>query len=465
MEIQGIDPVIEPVETGNVQIDQHQFAESLKSAMKGQTETSLSMVTDQEVTLVMEEPTESESVKSETEVSQLPNSEKVESETNEDMALRIDLALLLHTEAISHEIDSDPSVTEMTSATGAKGALPASELAVSLGLDTKHVTTAGKVQDSQLLINERVPEDKIINHSQVGFVETTQLVKEMGPKEPVTNLTTEESREIVPTKNAEMAESLKPVIVLMEEDDAPVKKDVLINKVNNELEQGDVSQSAVPANPLVKSPENESGLLPEREAEHKEISLENEKPGDVADNPIVKVGSGPGVIIQQQVPIVKERGQPQVSGATVANSDTKTFQQHNLVPITELLSQAGKTGQEVMKLTLQPESLGQLEILVKFEEGKISAKFIVGNEAIKELVEKSLPLLEQNLVKQQISVSKVDVSLQTTNQGSFDFNGQFDHQQHAHQQRSKSLRQSGHYQAQKQVEVVAEVADRVDILV
>lgn len=464
MEIQGIDPVIEPVGTGTSQVDQQQFADSLKSAMKGQTKTSLSMVTDQEVTLVMEEPTESEFVNSETEVPQSPNSEQVDNGINEDMLLGVNPALLLQTEVILHKVDSDPSVIEMTSAIASKGAPPTSEVLGLPVLAIKQNNTPGKEHDSQLLITEGVPEAKIINQSQVSFVGTTQQATEMGPKEPVTALTIEESTVTVPTKNAEWIESLKPVSLLTEEDDVPVKQEVLTNKVSSELTKGDVPQSASLTNSLVKSPENETGSLPESGTDFNIISQVNEETGLVADNPIVKVESGTAGLVQQQVPIIREGGQPQTV-TTVTTPDTKTFEQYNLAPITELLSQAGKTGQEVMKLTLQPESLGQLEILVKFEEGKISAKFIVGNETIKELVEKSLPLLEQNLVKQQISVGKVDVSLPTTSQGSFDFNGQFDQQQHTHQHRNKSLRQSGHYQSQKQVEVVEEVADRVDILV
>lgn len=205
--------------------------------------------------------------------------------------------------------------------------------------------------------------------------------------------------------------------------------------------------------------------LPESE----ELVFSSNKPGKEAivleaSQSSVDFGPIPGQVVETSSPArtVVTQATGVDERVSVRPEAVREFQQQNMTKISELLSQPNlKKGSEMLKLTLQPEKLGQLEIMVKLEEGKISAKFLVGNEAVKELVEKSLPLLEQNLVKQQITVGKVDVALQNNSQGGFDFSG-FDQKR----QRGKPLRTASNYQGQKQVDVVTtEKADRVDILV
>lgn len=152
----------------------------------------------------------------------------------------------------------------------------------------------------------------------------------------------------------------------------------------------------------------------------------------------------------------------------------QVFQKENVPKIsrevTEVLSHIKDGETLTTRLTLKPESLGKIEVVLHKQENAVQAKFIVGSEQVKELVEKSLPLFEQNLGKQQISLNKVEVVTPQVATSDFNFSGQFSQEQHQTFQQFKSLRKEA---SQRQYQVEQEIdekksdvlASRVDITV
>lgn len=69
-----------------------------------------------------------------------------------------------------------------------------------------------------------------------------------------------------------------------------------------------------------------------------------------------------------------------------------------------------------MKLRLHPEELGEMEVVLTLDKGKLSGRFITENLEMKNLFQEKIQELTQNLKAHQIDVSKMEVS--TNMQGS-----------------------------------------------
>lgn len=144
----------------------------------------------------------------------------------------------------------------------------------------------------------------------------------------------------------------------------------------------------------------------------------------------------------------------------------------NLTRVNHVLSEGVETLTEgqtsTLKLTLQPEKLGQLEVILQMKDGKVTAKFLVENQKVKQLFEENMPKLEQSLVKQTLEITKMEVVVQKPSQESLSFSGQFSQQQSQQEQRQKMNKQGNHYKLKEaKFEVVEQEvsADSVDILV
>lgn len=65
----------------------------------------------------------------------------------------------------------------------------------------------------------------------------------------------------------------------------------------------------------------------------------------------------------------------------------------------------------VMKVQLYPEDLGTVNVVLKMDKGKVSTRIIVDNDHIKQLFISKVNEISDNLVKQNISMDKVEVEL------------------------------------------------------
>ncbi|MBP1042044.1 flagellar hook-length control protein FliK [Vagococcus sp. BWB3-3] len=472
MEVQGIEAVVDVSIAEKVQVDQQQFESSLISAIKGHA-VSETREDIHESSGLVEECVGEESEQPEIAESTLPKYKENKDEASELMILpytlnlggnqlpeQVTTALSATSKgtSVSPTIESEGTVSDLI-------AIP-EEIVVQNAVEEKiRPANQSQLAEVSLGMNASLREQsdglESIRHVRDGTVTFFQTDLNVQEKEP-TALLVDEMPVEMPAEKSEFGDIVKGVMrptedVVTEEKNNGVDQNKLRNKQSISREVDFVEMEQVEGE-LFQVAEPSVEVKPTLPLEAEPVVTNNNL--DITTEPVPSA-------VGQSLTTSKATDQPllaQKMSQTPSPEVVKDFQDQNMPRLAETLTQLGKSGQEVFKLTLQPEKLGQLEILVKFEEGKISAKFLVGSEGVRELVETCLPLLEQNLAKQQIVVNKVDVALQNTNSNTFDFNGHFEQQQHAHQQRGKSIRQSSHYEA-KQLEVVNDLADRVDILV
>ena len=119
------------------------------------------------------------------------------------------------------------------------------------------------------------------------------------------------------------------------------------------------------------------------------------------------------------------------------------------------------------KITLKPENLGDLDVIIDIKDGKLIAKFIVDTPKVRDLITHSLPMLQESLEKQNIVVSKTEVSLNLSAQTESQFDGNLDQRQQNQQKTFNSNKQTQQYDSKDEFKKVDSNnnGDSVDILV
>jgi flagellar hook-length control protein FliK len=103
------------------------------------------------------------------------------------------------------------------------------------------------------------------------------------------------------------------------------------------------------------------------------------------------------------------------------------------------------------------------------KDGKISAKFLVETDKVKELIQSNLTNLQESLSKHNVVLSKSEVSLNLPNNNFSSFDGNLNHRQNQQQQEkffntgklAQQYQLKDEYEETKQVNIT----DSVDILV
>ncbi len=117
---------------------------------------------------------------------------------------------------------------------------------------------------------------------------------------------------------------------------------------------------------------------------------------------------------------------------------------------------ARKNGEQRLYVRLKPETLGEVEIRLKLEAGRLTAKIVTDNIQVKELLDASLPQISRRLEAQQVTLTAFSVTVgQEQNPG----------RQAETWQQGYNVRQPvQEQQAAGDVPVAAEAAGRVNIL-
>lgn len=338
------------------------------------------------------------------------------------------------------------------------------------------------------LSNPQIKEEVILPTENLEVIPMTEAIEEVGLKPIDTKV-----KEVI-SKN----DMVKPELVNTQEDAKKVDLDSKLPlkefnqnlelassklMVNEKLPQGD---SEIKLAPLQSKTANLQNPMSEPNVEEN-IEL---KPFIEAINNKLKVSetsfeetTEPSQVSGKEV---SELAQPvetlnQVSKNQIAtNESVKTaptntekiaFQKENVADIVSSIKNEseflveGKTHQ--FKLSLKPDKLGDLNILLDIKDGKVSAKFLVETEKIKDLVKTSLPILQESLAKQSIVVEKADVSLNFTENSSFQFGGDLSGRQQHQGKLPKSNKLSQQYQTTDNYEETTRAGelDSVDILV
>nr|WP_269448540.1 flagellar hook-length control protein FliK [Metabacillus kandeliae] len=106
-------------------------------------------------------------------------------------------------------------------------------------------------------------------------------------------------------------------------------------------------------------------------------------------------------------------------------------------------------GTQKLMIKLYPERLGQLQIELNSQDGKLTAKITAANGAVKELIESNLHHLLQSFAAQQLTVEKLEVAQSFTGSSKEDFlkdqSGQQQKQQDG-QQKDKQASKNNHFE-------------------
>lgn len=107
--------------------------------------------------------------------------------------------------------------------------------------------------------------------------------------------------------------------------------------------------------------------------------------------------------------------------------------------VMERLQMLQKTGQNSLKLQLEPEFLGKVDLEMKVSDGDVTARFVVDNGLVKNHLDHNMPALRANLINQGFNVENIEVetnnnefNLQEDGTGQqFSQQGDKDDQQHS----------------------------------
>lgn len=242
------------------------------------------------------------------------------------------------------------------------------------------------------------------------------------------------------------------------------------NKILNEVDGvNEVNQKSI-------APEEKSELKVSKES----IPVEIIKKKDFSEiEAVPQIESEEPNEIKSQVQILSQPVQSlldkSVVGKNIAGSSlvNKNFEQENINRLSDTISHETTNLSEkessTFKLTLRPESLGELDVVLDVKDGKISAKFLVETDKVKELIQSNLTNLQESLSKHNVVLSKSEVSLNLPNNNFSSFDGNLNHRQNQQQQEkffntgklAQQYQLKDEYEETKQVNIT----DSVDILV
>ena len=242
------------------------------------------------------------------------------------------------------------------------------------------------------------------------------------------------------------------------------------NKILNEVDGvNEVNQKSI-------APEEKSALKVSKES----IPVEIIKKKDFSEiEAVPQIESEEPNEIKSQVQILSQPVQSlldkSVVGKNIAGSSlvNKNFEQENINRLSDTISHETTNLSEkessTFKLTLRPESLGELDVVLDVKDGKISAKFLVETDKVKELIQSNLTNLQESLSKHNVVLSKSEVSLNLPNNNFSSFDGNLNHRQNQQQQEkffntgklAQQYQLKDEYEETKQVNIT----DSVDILV
>lgn len=133
----------------------------------------------------------------------------------------------------------------------------------------------------------------------------------------------------------------------------------------------------------------------------------------------------------------------------IVSNDNMQNIQDTLIHLMETTTE-GKAS--VVKVKLYPEDLGTVDVTLRMEDGKLTAKILVDSEHVKGLFNGKINELNESLVKQNIHIEKISVDL---NNASEKFNFDFNHNGGFNQGRRNAFKK-GNYGAFNSEKVVSQ---------
>lgn len=231
-----------------------------------------------------------------------------------------------------------------------------------------------------------------------GIKDIMQMIqKEMMSIQEMYGLTEEQLNECVDV----LTEKAQQMFTELEGVEAPIVVDEMATE---DVEDVNTSSKAIienDANNVTTATTQETAQL----ADTNENATENNK-GDLTG----KNDSQSGNLLLQNL----EQNQ---NVETVVNSTEMTFTetqaQEIMDQIMDYMKVQVKADTTNLEMQLQPESLGTLNVRIAAKDGMLTAQFTAQNEAVKNVIEGQLMVLQQNLEEQGVKVQAVEVNVAT----------------------------------------------------
>ena len=117
---------------------------------------------------------------------------------------------------------------------------------------------------------------------------------------------------------------------------------------------------------------------------------------------------------------------------------TETQAQEIMDQIMDYMKVQVKADTTNLEMQLQPESLGTLNVRIAAKDGMLTAQFTAQNEAVKNVIEGQIMILQQNLEEQGVKVQAVEVNVATQQ-----FDRNLDQGKESSEQTSKEAKKKG----------------------
>lgn len=148
--------------------------------------------------------------------------------------------------------------------------------------------------------------------------------------------------------------------------------------------------------------------------------------------------------------ITQEKIMPQTidkTQSTVAQVPVKGLNQLDVMnQINDKLTTFKSGASEKIEIILKPENLGKVNVEIQSLKGVLSATLVAENQQVKELLEKNIDSLRNNLNSQGLNLNNVSVKVEEPNKSAFNNlnfgQGQFDSEANNHQQKSQNTYKS-----------------------
>lgn len=118
--------------------------------------------------------------------------------------------------------------------------------------------------------------------------------------------------------------------------------------------------------------------------------------------------------IEQVSPVeasAKGEGQPVDMSVRLPAMPMKSVEESVMIQVTQRMNLAIKSGMHEMRLVLRPESLGDMRMIIQMEGDVVTARIMVENQQVKQIIESNLQALRDSLEEQNLQAGAFDVNV------------------------------------------------------
>ncbi|MCX6139029.1 MAG: flagellar hook-length control protein FliK [Ignavibacteriales bacterium] len=110
--------------------------------------------------------------------------------------------------------------------------------------------------------------------------------------------------------------------------------------------------------------------------------------------------------VRQQIPVITSEARTERTTLATMKSLPDVIVQE----VSKAASSLTKETATEIRITLKPESLGEMVVKVSMEDGRVKAEIEVGSASVRAIVEANIPALRDTLISRGVDIQKIDVT-------------------------------------------------------